>query len=337
LIPALLKTDYATQEFYCETKTQLTIHNLGYQGMLPLDFLRTLELPRELGSSTALEYYGRLSLLKGAIVFSDVITTVSPTYCHEIQGSDQGHGFDGLLRSRGKDLYGIINGLDQRIWNPQSDRYLSHHYSVKNLRNKSLCKAAVQKELQLDVVKDRPIIAVISRLDPQKGIDLLEAIWAPLLERNVQFILLGSGSQEQMAFWQQQQGHYPGQVSINLTFNEALSHRIYAAADLLLVPSRYEPCGLTQMIALTYGVLPVVRRTGGLADTVIDLDEDPRGYGFVFDHSDPQELLQSIDRGLELYSNRRRWLTVVKRGMTCDFSWKNSAEQYQKLYRQMTK
>jgi ADP-glucose type glycogen/starch synthase len=200
-----------------------------------------------------------------------------------------------------------------------------------------LSKAALQKEMQLDVVRDRPIIAVISRLDPQKGIDLLEAIWTPLLERNVQFILLGSGSQEQMAFWQQQQGRYPGQVSINLAFNEALSHRIYAAADLLLVPSRYEPCGLTQMIALTYGVLPVVRRTGGLADTVVDLDEDPRGYGFVFDHPDPQELLQSIDRGLNLYGKRRRWLTVVKRGMACDFSWKNSAEQYQKLYRQMTK
>jgi ADP-glucose type glycogen/starch synthase len=337
LIPALLKTDYATQDFYRETRTQLTIHNLGYQGMLPRDFLRTLELPAELGSSSALEYYGRLSLLKGAIVFSDVITTVSPSYCHEIQGADRGHGFDGLLRSRGKDLYGIINGLDQRIWNPRTDRHLSHHYSRENLRNKGLCKAALQKELQLDVVRDRPIIAVISRLDPQKGIDLLEAIWTPLLERNVQFILLGSGSQEQMAFWQQQQGRHPGQVSINLTFNEALSHRIYAAADLLLVPSRYEPCGLTQMIALTYGVLPVVRRTGGLADTVVDLDEDPRGYGFVFDHPDPQELLQSIDRGLNLYGKRRRWLTVVKRGMACDFSWKNSAEQYQKLYRQMTK
>lgn len=337
LIPALLRTDYASQEFYHDTKTQLTIHNLGYQGMFSLDLLRTLELPAELGSSAALEYYGRLSLLKGAIVFSDVITTVSPTYCHEIQGAEQGHGFDGLLRSRGKDLYGIINGLDQRIWNPQTDRYLSHRYSVEKLRNKGLCKATVQKELQLAVVKDRPIIAVISRLDPQKGIDLLQAIWTPLLERNVQFILLGSGSQEQMEFWQQQQGRYPGQVSINLTFNEALSHRIYAAADLLLVPSRYEPCGLTQMIALTYGVLPVVRRTGGLTDTVIDVDEDPRGYGFVFDHSDPYELLQSIDRGLNLYANRRRWLTVVKRGMSCDFSWKNSAEQYQKLYRQMTK
>lgn len=338
LIPALLKTDYATQEFYRDTKTELTIHNLGYQGMFPLELLRTLELPTELGSSAALEYYGRLSFLKGAIVFSDTITTVSPTYCHEIQGTEQGLGFDGLLRSRGKDLYGIINGLDQRIWNPQSDRHLPYHYSRENLRNKNLCKTVLQQELQLEEVKDRPLIAVISRLDPQKGIDLLEAIWTPLLERHVQFVLLGSGSQEQMQFWQQQQGRYPGQVSINLTFNEALSHRIYAAADLLLVPSRYEPCGLTQMIALTYGVLPVVRRTGGLADTVVDIDEDPRaGYGFVFDRAEPGELLQSIDRGLQLYANRRRWLTVVKRGMACDFSWKNSAEQYQKLYRQMAK
>ncbi len=337
LIPALLKTDYSSQEFFRETRTQLTIHNLGYQGMFPRDFLRTLELSPQLGSSSALEYYGRLSFLKGAIVFSDVITTVSPTYCHEIQGPEQGQGFDGLLRSRGKDLYGIINGLDQRIWNPQSDRYLPYRYSRENLRNKGLCKAALQQELQLEVKKDRPLIAVISRLDPQKGIDLLEPVWTQLLERDIQFVLLGSGSQEQMEFWQQQQGRYPGQVSINLTFNEALSHRLYAAADLLLVPSRYEPCGLTQMIALTYGVLPVVRRTGGLADTVIDVDEDPRGYGFVFDYSDPYELLQSIDRGLTLYANRRRWLGIVKRGMARDFSWGNSAEQYQKLYRQMTK
>ena len=338
LIPALLKTNYAQQEFYLQTRTLLTIHNLGYQGMFPTDLLKTLDLPQELGSSAALEYYGRLSVLKGGINFADLINTVSPTYCHEIQGTEQGQGFDGLLRSRSNDLSGIINGLDQRIWNPETDAYLPHHYSVTNLRGKNLCKTALQKELRLELTRDKPIVAVVSRLDQQKGIDLIEAVWAQLLERDVQFVLLGSGNQEPMQFWQKQQGRYPGQVSINLIFDEALSHRLYAAADLLLVPSRYEPCGLTQMIALNYGALPIVRRTGGLADTVIDVNEHPAsGYGFIFDHSDSQELLHTIDRALELYSQRQRWLTIAQRGMNQDFSWGNSAEQYHKLYQQAIK
>ncbi|MFK5925916.1 MAG: glycogen synthase GlgA [Desulfuromusa sp.] len=338
LLPALLKTSYANQKFYAQTRTLLTVHNLAYQGMFPISLLKTLELPQELGSSDALEYYGRLSVLKGGINFADLINTVSPTYCYEIQGTEQGQGFDGLLRSRAKDLSGIINGLDQRIWNPETDVYLQHHYSATNVRGKSFCKTALQKELQLELTRDRPMIAVVSRLDQQKGIDLIEAVWAQLLERDVQFVLLGSGTQEQMQFWQEQHGQYPSQVSINLTFNEALSHRLYAAADLLLVPSRYEPCGLTQMIALNYGALPIVRRTGGLADTVVDVNEHPAsGYGFIFDHFNSQELLQTIDRALELYSQRRRWLTIVKRGMTQDFSWVNSAEQYQQLYQKLLK
>jgi len=333
LIPALLKTSYAEQVFYSQTHTLLTIHNLAYQGMFPIDLLKNLGLPQELNSPAALEYYGRLSVLKGGINFADLINTVSPTYCYEIQGTEQGQGFDGLLRDRSKDLSGIINGLDRRIWNPEADHYLLQNYSPANIRGKGFCKTALKKELGLDLTKDLPIIAVVSRLDQQKGINLIEAAWEQLLERNVQFVLLGSGTQQQMRFWEKQQGRYPGQVSINLTFDDTLSHRIYAAADLLLVPSLYEPCGLTQMIALTYGVLPIVRRTGGLADTVIDVNENPKsGYGFVFENSDPWELLQSIDRALELYANKQRWKTVIKRGMAQDFSWGNSAQLYEDLY-----
>ncbi|MEE4254883.1 MAG: glycogen synthase GlgA [Desulfuromusa sp.] len=333
LIPALLKTNYAQQEFYTQTSTLLTIHNLAYQGMFSTNLLKTLDLPPELASPAALEYYGRLSILKGGINFSDLINTVSPTYCDEIQESEQGQGFDGLLRARSKVLSGIINGLDQRIWNPETDKYLPRTYSFSNIRGKGVCKTTLQKQLGLELRNDLPIIAIVSRLDQQKGIDLIEAAWEQLLERNVQFVLLGSGTHQQMQFWEKQQGHYPGRVSINLTFDEALSHRIYAAADMLLLPSRFEPCGLTQMIALTYGALPIVRRTGGLADTVIDVNENPKsGYGFVFEKSDPWELLQSIDRALELYSNQQRWRTVVKRGMSQDFSWGNSAQLYEDLY-----
>ena len=334
LIPALLKTCYANQEFYAQTRTLLTIHNLAYQGMFAPALLDDLELPHELDSPEALEYYGRLSILKGGINFSDLINTVSPTYCHEIQGPELGHGFDGLLRSRRAVLHGIINGLDQRVWSPQTDRHLAANYSATKLRGKAVCKKALQKELGLDPSANTPLIAVISRLDQQKGIALIEDIWPQLLTRDVQFVLLGSGSREQMQFWQEQQGQRRGQVSINLTFNEALSHRLYAAADLLLVPSLYEPCGLTQMIALTYGVLPIVRRTGGLADSVVDIDENPqKGYGLVFDRFESRELLWTIDRGLVLYSQRRRWLNIVKRGMQQDFSWTHSAGLYQELYR----
>ncbi len=337
LIPALLYTDYAQHEFYATTKTLLTIHNLGYQGMFPLNLLDQLELPASFGHADSLEYYERLSFLKGGIKHADLLTTVSQTYSVEVQGAEQGQGFDGLLRERREDFYGIINGLDQRVWNPATDCHLQTNYSAQSLRGKASCKLALQQELGLEQSVTKPIIAVVSRLDPQKGINLITEIWPNLLDLEVQFVLLGSGSEQQMQFWREQQGLHPEQVSINLTFDEPFSHRLYSAADILLVPSAYEPCGLTQMIALTYGALPLVRRTGGLADTVIDVNEDPKyGYGFVFDHLDAQQLLQTIERGLSLYSQRKRWQAIVKRGMKQDFSWENSAEQYQQLYQQLS-
>ena len=335
-VPVLLKTTYQQDAFFAATKTLLTIHNLGYQGIFPLTLLQQLDLPEELASPAELEYFGNLSVLKGAIHYADLINTVSPTYCREIQEPEQGYGFDGILRQRSADLSGIINGLDYRSWTPETDVALAHNYSAQNLRGKGLCKKSLQKELGLEISREVPIIAVVSRLVQQKGIDLIKSLWQELLERDLQFVLLGSGTQQEMAFWREQQDKYPGKVSINLTFNENLSHRLYSAADLLLVPSLYEPCGLTQMIALKYGALPVVRRTGGLADTVVDVNENPKeGYGFVFDRFDSQELLQSIDQALDLYVQRRRWLTIVRRGMNQDFSWTNSATEYQKLYRQL--
>jgi len=336
LLPVLLKTSYRDQEFFARTRTLLTIHNLGYQGMFSLGMLPVLELPGQLGRPDALEYYGRLSFLKGGIVFADLINTVSPTYCLEIQGQQLGHGFDGLLRSRSRYLYGIINGIDDRTWNPQTDTALVQSYSAASLAGKQECKKALQQELGLEVDPGKPLLAVISRLDRQKGTDLIETIWGQLLERGVQFVLLGSGNNEQMRFWRNQQGRIPHQVSINLTFNEQLSHRLYSAADLLLVPSVYEPCGLTQMIASRYGALPVVRRTGGLADTVTDVAESPDvGNGFIFNDNDPWQLLAAIDRGLTLYRQPEAWREVVKRGMQLDFSWGNSALQYENLYWQL--
>lgn len=332
-IPALLRTEYRHNPFYGNIATLLTIHNLGYQGRFSLNMLKQLNLHESIGTPKGMEYFGELSVLKGGINYSDVINTVSPTYCQEIQQPERGHGFDGILRDRAEDLHGIINGLDRRSWDPALDPALPTPFNAENLNGKRACKRLVQKQLGLEMRHDVPIVALISRLDRQKGIDLIQQAWPQLLERDIQFVLLGSGDREAMSFWREQQKLRPQQVSINLTFDESLSRRIFAASDVLLVPSLYEPCGLTQMIALHYGALPVVRRTGGLADTVIDATEHPRtGYGFVFENSDSTEMLAAIDRALAIYPQRSRWLTLVKRGMTQDFSWANSAIQYHELY-----
>ncbi len=335
LIPALLKTERAADPFFASTATLLTIHNLGYQGIFPLTKVERLGLPQEFTSTEHLEYFGNISLLKGGIVHADLINTVSETYCHEIQQPDQGHGFDGLLRSRSRDLYGILNGINDKSWDPALDPALNKPFSSANLNGKRSCKRALQKELGLEDSHDRPLVAVVSRLDRQKGIDLIEQIWPQLMKRKLQFVLLGSGDQEQMAFWQKRQQENSGQFSIGLQFDENLSRRIYAAADCLLVPSRYEPCGLTQMIALRYGALPIVRHTGGLADTVHDIQQNPRtGNGFVFNEATAQALLATIDRALALYPQRSRWLALVKKGMESNFSWDASAQRYEELYSQ---
>lgn len=333
LIPVLLRTELRHNPFYASIASLLTIHNLGYQGLFPISTLKQLGLHESLASPDRLEYFGQISMLKGAIQNADVINTVSPTYCDEIQRPELGHGFDGILRNRAEDLHGIINGLDHRIWDPALDTALPTAFNVENLNGKRACKRLLQKELGLEMRHEVPIVAVISRMDRQKGIDLIRQAWEELLKRDIQFILLGSGDQKATKFWQEQKGKNPEKVSISLTFDEDLSRRVYAASDLLLMPSLYEPCGLTQMIALHYGSLPIVRRTGGLADTVIDVSENSRqGCGFVFDDFDPRQMLAALDRALELYPQRNRWLTLVKRGMSKDFSWTSSAETYDELY-----
>ncbi|MCF6178763.1 MAG: glycogen synthase GlgA, partial [Geopsychrobacter sp.] len=335
LIPALLKTERATDPFYASIATVLTLHNLGYQGIFPLDKVAKLGLPEEFTSTEHLEYFGNISLLKGGIVHADLINTVSETYCHEIQQPEQGHGFDGLLRSRSRDLYGILNGINEKNWDPALDPALNKPFNSANLNGKRSCKRALQKELGLAERHDLPLIAVVSRLDKQKGIELIEQIWPQLMQRPLQFVLLGSGDQEQMAFWKKRQQEQTDNFAIGLEFDENLSHRIYSAADCLLVPSHYEPCGLTQMIALRYGALPIVRHTGGLADTIIDLQQNAKaGNGFVFDEASPAALLAAIDRALKLYPQRTRWLSLAKKGMETDFSWTASAHRYEELYRQ---
>ena len=244
-------------------------------------------------------------------------------------------GFDGILRSRGAAYSGILNGLDEGQWNPAADRALPQPYGSDQLAAKAVCKRALQEELGLGVDAETPVVAMVTRLDTQKGLDLVEAAWERLLARDLQLVLLGTGEEKHMRFFAEMQDRQPQQVAIRLVFDDPLSRRIYAGSDLFLMPSHYEPCGLGQLIALRYGSIPVVRRTGGLADTVTDPAEDAAAAnGFTFGESSPLSLLVAVDRALELYRQPPRWQAMVRRGMRQDFSWNRSAQRYLELYRQ---
>ena len=334
LIPALLRTEYADDPFYAGTGTLLTIHNLGYQGLFPAQNLETLDLDPWLFGVGGLEYHGMLSFLKAGLTQADLLNTVSATYCREIQTPEMGIGFDGILRSRRADLFGIVNGLDPEQWNPAVDSTLPVRYDPDTLENKAVCKRALQRELGLTESPDTPVIAMITRLATQKGLDIVEDAWHALMQRPVQFVLLGTGEKEHMERFGRLRDSYPGRVSINLSFDDDLSRRIYAGSDLFLMPSRYEPCGLGQLIALRYGVIPLARRTGGLADTITDPADDlRRANGYLFSDPTAGALLHTLDRALALYASQEDWTTMVRSGMRQDFSWTRSAEQYLDLYR----
>ncbi|NIQ93696.1 MAG: glycogen synthase GlgA [Desulfuromonadales bacterium] len=334
LMPLLLKTELANENFYRKIASVLTIHNLGYQGIFAPEALKTLGLSRSLYTIDGIEFYHQVSLLKAGVLYADLLTTVSRTYCREIMSPEMGHGFDGILRSRRDDLFGVVNGLDTDLWDPAADPALPRPYSAGAPEGKAAAKAALQEQLGLDVDAGTPVLAVVSRLDKQKGIDLVLENWAKLMRRRLQFILLGTGDPQLMQALAVRGRQYAGRVSVNLAFDDTLARRIYAGADMLLMPSRYEPCGLAQLIALRYGSVPIVRRTGGLADTVADVDaENQRGNGFTFEGRTGKNMLDAIDRALKFYRDKRRWRRIRQRGMEADHSWQQSAGEYEKLYR----
>ena len=334
LIPALLRTEHDDDPFYAGAATVLTIHNLGYQGLFAGQHLETLDLDHQLFGVDGLEYHGMLSFLKAGLTQSDLLTTVSETYCREIQTPEMGIGFDGILRARKDDLFGIVNGLDPGQWNPATDPALPQPYDADRLDGKAGCKVALQRELGLSESPKTPIVAMITRLATQKGLDIVEAAWEEMLRRPLQFVLLGTGEKEHMERFERLRHRHPGRVSINLSFDDDLSRRIYAGSDLFLMPSRYEPCGLGQLIALRYGVIPIARRTGGLADTIVDPQEDwTRANGYLFDAPTAEALLHALDRALGLYASPEDWNSMVRAGMRQDFSWERSAERYLELYR----
>jgi starch synthase len=331
----LLRAEHASNPALARTRSVFTIHNLAYQGSFSKELLPALGLPWELFRHDAIEFHDRINLMKAGLVFADAVTTVSPTYAREITTPAGGEGLDGVLRTRGGTLFGILNGIDSIEWDPASDPHLPAHFDAQRLPGKAACKKALQEELELPVRSDLPLLAVVSRLADQKGIDLLLAALPDLLRRDLQLAVLGSGRRDWEEALQNAARHHRDRLAVRIGFDEGLAHRIEAGADLFLMPSRFEPCGLNQLYSLRYGTVPVARSVGGLADTIEDFDGWRRGTGFLFKDYDHRAMLTSVRRALELFRDKRAWHAMMKRGMSIDHSWARSAERYRELYRRL--
>jgi starch synthase len=333
LIPAYVRTLYSQEEAVRSSATVFTIHNLGYQGLFWNHDLPLTGLGWELFTPKALEFYGKLNLMKAGLVFADVLSTVSPTYSREIQTPEYGHGLEGVLYERREDLYGIINGIDEGEWNPATDRMIAVPFSREDLSGKKACRADLLAEFGWSGTVEEPVIGMVGRLTAQKGLDLLVEIGEWLARQPVRVVLLGFGERPYEEAMAELGRKYPDRISVRLAYDERLAHKIEAGADIYLMPSRYEPCGLNQIYSLKYGTVPIVRRTGGLADTVIDADEDPQGgTGFKFAGYDAKELADAVSRALAAFADRPRWEGIVRRAMEQDFSWAPSAREYVALY-----
>ncbi len=314
-----------------------TVHNLAYQGQFPSSVFGELGLPAAAYTLHGVEFHGQVSFMKAALHYADRITTVSPTYAHEIQQAELGCGFDGLLRERSAVLSGILNGVDEAVWSPADDTAIARPYSAERIAGKAACKAALQRECGLDVQTAAPLFTVVSRLTEQKGLNLVAEALPAIVERGGQLVVLGSGDAALEAAFARAANAHSRQVALRQGYDEALSHRIFAGSDVTLVPSRFEPCGLTQLYALKYGSLPLVRRTGGLADTVVDctLEDlaDERATGFAFERFDAADLSRALRRAFALWARSRDWRTVRGRAMAQRFGWDTAAARYLALYR----
>ena len=338
LVPVYLLEARHREPLLMHTKSVFTIHNIEYQGQFDRNILGdVLGLDESYFREDMLSYYGDVNLVKGAIYAADYITTVSPTYAKELQYAFYAHGLEGVIADNYHKFTGILNGIDMEHNNPATDPFLPAPYSAADPSGKAACKAALQEKLGLNVDPDVPIIACISRLVAHKGYELVTAAFPKILEHYVQFVVLGTGDWGIESFFRMAAQEYPGRVSANLMYSAELASQLYAGAGLLLVPSISEPCGLSQMIAMRYGTVPIVRLTGGLKDSVPSYNPTTgTGLGFTFGSITPGDLLGAIDRGLETYeTDRPNWAALMKRGMTTDFSWDQSAAAYEKVYQKV--
>jgi len=344
LIPLLLRTVFSGERLFAKTRSLLTIHNLGHQGTFPAKVLPELGLGPHSGLLHQDELRaGRLGFLATGILHANAITTVSPTYAREIQTAEHGVGLDGLLRQRRDVLFGILNGIDEEEWSPEKDPQIEHHFSAENLEGKERCKYELLTSARLPYQREVPLLAVVSRLVWQKGFDLCMPVLPGLLQqRGFQLVVLGTGEPRYMEFFQQLARAFPRQVAFQAQFNESRAHLIEAGADLFLMPSRYEPCGLNQMYSLRYGTVPLVHKTGGLADTVWQYDEKTgRGTGFVFEHFDESGLRWAINRALQIWgtgagADRARWVLLQRAGMRLPLGWGHRIDEYLSLYRRLS-
>jgi len=337
LIPLYLKTLYRDEPALKKIKTLLTIHNLAYQGVFWAFDIKQIGLDWGYFTPDLLEFYGQVNFLKGGLIYADLINTVSKKYAEEIQTPEFGCKMEGILNVRSKDLFGIVNGLDYSVWNPETDPQIPDNFSARDLAGKKICKAELKKELGL-AVGSAPLIGCISRLADQKGLDLVAESLDEILGMGFQLVILGTGQDKYHNLFNSLADRYQGKASFRIEFNEPLAHRIEAGADLFLMPSRYEPCGLNQLISLKYGTIPVVRATGGLDDTVENFEpKTGKGTGFKFADPTKEAMLNALKNALDVYTLPKLWEKLVKNGMNRDFSWKNSAQEYLKLYQALLK
>ncbi|MFP4458632.1 MAG: glycogen synthase GlgA [Candidatus Zixiibacteriota bacterium] len=334
LIAVYLKKIYNDDEILGDTKFVFSIHNLAYQGIYEPSILDYVHLGyQDFYPAGPFEYYGKVNFMKLGILYADMITTVSPTYSKEIQTKEYGYGLDGVLRSRKENLVGILNGVDYHIWNPLSDPYLNIHYDSNNISGKKALKKQLLQES--DISEDRiemPLLGMVSRLADQKGFDILIDAIPEFIERDVTIVILGTGVKRIESALKELSEKYKDRFRIHLLFSPKMAHLIEAGSDMFLMPSRYEPCGLNQMYSLKYGTIPIVRKTGGLADTITDVDEIQDGVGFAFEEYNSDKLAETIHRALDIFNDKERWREIIQRAMKCDFSWKASASKYVKLY-----
>jgi len=333
LIPVLLRTLYEEDPAFRSVPTVFTIHNIGYQGLFSPDTLPLLMLPWDLFTITKMEFYGKLNFLKGALVYSDFITTVSRKYAQEIQTSEYGFGLEGVLRARSSVVAGILNGVDYKEWSPEKDKLITTKYSPDNLGGKEQDKRDLLKEFGLDPGSTLPVIGIVSRFAAQKGFDLISQVADRLAREELIIVALGSGDKEYEDLFRRLNKQFPQKLAVKVAYDNAIAHKIEAGADMFLMPSRYEPCGLNQIYSLKYGTVPVVRATGGLDDTIESFDPvTGKGTGFKFSEYSGEALLETVHKALAVYKDKKAWTQLMKNGMSRDFSWTASAREYARIY-----
>lgn len=332
LVPVYLRSLYAEDPFYENTSVLFTIHNIGYQGLFPPEIMPRISISKKLFNIDGLEYYGKINLLKGGIIFSDFVSTVSQKYAQEIQTDEFGHGLEGVLRSRADHLTGILNGVDYEDWNPATDKLIPANYTPQDMQGKETCKKTLLESMGgHDPVLDRPLLGIVSRFVSQKGFDLIAQVADELMREDVYVAALGTGEPEYEELFRGLARKYPQKFLVKVAYDNALAHQIEAGSDMFLMPSRYEPCGLNQIYSMKYGTVPVVRATGGLDDTVQPFDGD-KGTGFRFRQYSAVALLACLQRAIATFRDKEAWSRLQQNCMQEDFSWAQSARKYADLY-----